>query len=89
MGPGKVGGAATPHDPLVAHHGNTAVAVMCWWKDTGGTLPRRLLGYGAGRLLIMAGIVLVWPAWSHAGPLGRLPGDIRIQGKYSSFYFPW
>jgi hypothetical protein len=21
-------------------------------------------------------------------PLGRLPGDIRIQGKNSSFYFP-
>jgi len=47
-----------------------------------------------GRMLMIAGIVLV-----AAGlivtvlgklpiPLGRLPGDIRIQGKNSSFYFP-
>jgi hypothetical protein len=44
---------------------------------------------GLGRLLITAGVILVL-----AGvlvtllPLGRLPGDIRIQGKNSSFYFP-
>ncbi|HXK05089.1 MAG TPA: DUF2905 domain-containing protein [Verrucomicrobiae bacterium] len=48
----------------------------------------------AGRLLIIAGIVLI-----AAGVLvtllarlpirlGRLPGDIYIQGKNSSFYFP-
>lgn len=47
-----------------------------------------------GRMLIIAGLVLV-----AAGvvvtvlaklpiPLGRLPGDIRIQGKNTSFYFP-
>ena len=47
-----------------------------------------------GRMLIMAGLVLV-----AAGvlvtllskspiPLGRLPGDIRIEGKNGSFYFP-
>jgi len=44
---------------------------------------------GLGRLLITAGVILVV-----AGvlvtllPLGRLPGDIRIEGKNSSFYFP-
>jgi hypothetical protein len=47
-----------------------------------------------GRMLILAGLVLI-----AAGvivtllsksplPLGRLPGDIRIQGKNGSFYFP-
>ncbi|MBS1853858.1 MAG: DUF2905 domain-containing protein [Acidobacteria bacterium] len=47
-----------------------------------------------GRMLIVAGLVLV-----AAGvvvtllaklplPLGRLPGDIRIEGKHGSFYFP-
>jgi hypothetical protein len=46
-------------------------------------------GMGLGRLLITAGVILVI-----AGilvtllPLGRLPGDIRIQGKNSTFYFP-
>ena len=47
-----------------------------------------------GRILILAGLVLI-----AAGvivtllsksplPLGRLPGDIRIEGKNGSFYFP-
>ena len=47
-----------------------------------------------GRMLILAGLVLI-----AAGvvvtllarlplPLGRLPGDIRIQGKNGLFYFP-
>ena len=44
-----------------------------------------------GRTLIIVGLVVV-----AAGvvvtlvpiPFGRLPGDIRIQGKNSSFYFP-
>ena len=40
-----------------------------------------------GRLLILLGLMMV-----AAGLLvtlaGRLPGDIRIQGKNSSFYFP-
>ena len=46
-------------------------------------------GMGLGRLLITLGVILVV-----AGvlvtllPLGRLPGDIRIEGKNSSFYFP-
>ena len=51
-------------------------------------------GMGLGRLLITAGLVLV-----AAGVVvlllgrlpirfGRLPGDIYIQGKNSSFYFP-
>jgi len=47
-----------------------------------------------GRLLMIAGIVLLAAGllFTVLGklpiPFGRLPGDIRIQGKNSSFYFP-
>ena len=47
-----------------------------------------------GRMLIMAGLVLVVAgiivtlAGRSPIPFGRLPGDIRIEGKNSSFYFP-
>ena len=47
-----------------------------------------------GRMLISAGLVLVAIGLvvTFAGRLpirfGRLPGDIYIQGKNSSFYFP-
>ena len=47
-----------------------------------------------GRMLIVLGLVLVAAGVvvTLAGrlpiPFGRLPGDIRIQGKNSSFYFP-
>jgi hypothetical protein len=42
---------------------------------------------GAGILLIVAGalVLLADRAGIH---LGRLPGDIRIEGKRGSFYFP-
>lgn len=47
-----------------------------------------------GRFLMLAGILLflVGGALFLAGkfglPLGRLPGDIRIEGQNGSFYFP-
>jgi hypothetical protein len=47
-----------------------------------------------GRMLIMIGLALIVAGVlvSLLGrfniPLGRLPGDIRIQGKNGSFYFP-
>jgi hypothetical protein len=47
-----------------------------------------------GRTLIIAGIVLIAAGVlvTFAGRLpirlGHLPGDIRIQGKNSAFYFP-
>jgi hypothetical protein len=47
-----------------------------------------------GRMLIVLGLVLlvagvlVTLAGRSPIPFGRLPGDIRIQGKNSSFYFP-
>lgn len=44
------------------------------------------------KLLVMAGVLLVaagllWPYLSRLG-LGRLPGDIAIQGEHGGFYFP-
>jgi len=47
-----------------------------------------------GKLLIILGLVLVAAgvlvtvAGRSPIPFGRLPGDIRIEGKNSSFYFP-
>ena len=46
------------------------------------------------RFVIMAGIVLIVLGAILYGlaklnlPLGRLPGDIRIEGQNGSFYFP-
>ena len=46
------------------------------------------------RYLIIGGIVLiligggVYLAAKFGIPLGRLPGDIRIEGQNGSFYFP-
>ena len=42
---------------------------------------------GAGILLVIAGLVMI--VSERAGiRLGRLPGDIRIEGRHGSFYFP-
>jgi DUF2905 family protein len=46
------------------------------------------------RFLVIGGIVLiligggVYLASKFGIPLGRLPGDIHIEGKNGSFYFP-
>jgi hypothetical protein len=44
------------------------------------------------KLLVTLGVVLVaagllWPYLARLG-LGRLPGDIAIQGEHGGFYFP-
>ena len=44
------------------------------------------------RLLVTLGLILVaagllWPWLARLG-LGRLPGDIAIQGEHGGFYFP-
>jgi len=47
-----------------------------------------------GRMLILAGLgliaagVIVTLLAKLPLPIGRLPGDIRIEGKHGSFYFP-
>ena len=46
------------------------------------------------RFLVIGGIILiligggVYLAAKFGIPLGRLPGDIRIEGQNGSFYFP-
>ncbi len=46
------------------------------------------------RYLVIAGVILILVGGgfylaSRLGlPLGRLPGDIRLEGKNGSFYFP-
>ncbi len=44
------------------------------------------------RILIVVGVALVvaglaWP-WLSRLPLGRLPGDIRVETEGGGFYFP-
>jgi hypothetical protein len=53
------------------------------------------MGFQLGKLLVVLGIVilaagLVLMAGSRFLPLGlgKLPGDITIRGKHSTFYFP-
>jgi hypothetical protein len=42
---------------------------------------------GAGIVLVIAGLVVI--LGERVGiRLGRLPGDIRIEGKHGGFYFP-
>jgi hypothetical protein len=50
---------------------------------------------GMGRLLIIAGLILVGVGlllvFGDKLPfrIGRLPGDIVYKGKNTTFYFPW
>jgi len=41
----------------------------------------------AGILLIAAGLLVAYAPWLFSW-FGRLPGDIRIEGKRGGFYFP-
>lgn len=49
------------------------------------TFARYLVIGGVVLILIGAGVYL---AAKFGIPLGRLPGDIRIEGENGSFYFP-
>jgi len=49
------------------------------------SLARTLMLAGIALFLIGGGIYL---AAKFGIPLGRLPGDIRIEGENGSFYFP-
>jgi hypothetical protein len=46
------------------------------------------------RYLVIGGVILIvlgglfWLGGKIGLPLGRLPGDIRIEGENGSFYFP-
>jgi hypothetical protein len=37
--------------------------------------------------LLIVGAGLLWP-WIQRLGLGRLPGDIRVEGEHGGFYFP-
>jgi hypothetical protein len=49
------------------------------------TIARYLMLAGIALFLIGGGVYL---AAKFGIPLGRLPGDIRIEGENGSFYFP-
>jgi hypothetical protein len=38
-----------------------------------------------GVMIAIVGVILIF---APAIPLGRLPGDIRIEGEHTRFYFP-
>jgi hypothetical protein len=42
---------------------------------------------GAGIFLIIAGLVVLLAESAGIHP-GRLPGDIRVEGRHGAFYFP-
>jgi Protein of unknown function (DUF2905) len=42
---------------------------------------------GVGVFLVIAGIVVILGERVGIRP-GRLPGDIRVEGKHGAFYFP-
>ncbi|HOI28870.1 MAG TPA: DUF2905 domain-containing protein [Melioribacteraceae bacterium] len=49
--------------------------------------------HSAGKFLIITGIVLVIAGlivsyWDRIPMLGKLPGDIKIEGRNFMFYFP-
>jgi DUF2905 family protein len=46
-------------------------------------MQRTLIAVG----LVILAVGLLWP-WLGKLGLGRLPGDIRVQGEHGSFYFP-
>jgi hypothetical protein len=55
------------------------------------TGPPGASGFGWGLVvlgLIIAGIGLIWALFPSFPRLGRLPGDIVIEGKNGRFYFP-
>ncbi len=51
-------------------------------------LAKTLMTFG---LVLLTVGILIWlsPRVPGLDKLGRLPGDIHIEGKKGSFYFPW
>jgi len=59
--------------------------VYCPWSDLMENIARYIMIGGIVLFLIGGGVYL---AAKFGIPLGRLPGDIRIEGENGSFYFP-
>lgn len=49
-------------------------------------LGKVLIAIGAAVLLV--GVILTLGGGRYLAFLGRLPGDIRVEGEHSRFYFP-
>jgi uncharacterized protein HemY len=49
-------------------------------------------GFGKWMIILGLGVavvgLLIWLAARMGLPLGRLPGDVRIEGEHTTFYFP-
>jgi hypothetical protein len=67
---------------LLLRHKKFSVLVQGWTMEN---IARFLVIGGIVLILIGGGVYL---AAKFGIPLGRLPGDIRIEGKNGSFYFP-
>jgi len=67
---------------LLLRHKKFSVLVQGWTMEN---IARFLVIGGIILILIGGGVYL---AAKFGIPLGRLPGDIRIEGKNGSFYFP-
>jgi hypothetical protein len=61
--------------------GKAGASLPCW--KAAMNVSRFLIMFG----LIILGVGLLWPLLSKLG-LGRLPGDIVVEGENYSFYFP-
>jgi hypothetical protein len=65
-----------------------------FWRGVTAVAGDRIDMENIARYLIIGGIVLillgggVYLAARFGIPFGRLPGDIRIEGRNGSFYFP-
>ena len=72
----------------------TFMAFERWHVHTFKLVKVRTKMENIARFLVIGGIVLiligggVYLAAKFGIPLGRLPGDIRIEGQNGSFYFP-
>ncbi len=49
-------------------------------------LGRVLIAVGA--ILLLVGLILVFGGGRYLTFLGRLPGDIRVEGEHTRLYFP-
>ena len=63
-----------------------AWSIVCGqWSELMESLARYLMFGGIVLFLIGGGVYL---AAKFGLPLGRLPGDLRLEGENGSFYFP-
>lgn len=52
----------------------------------GGVKPLAYMLLAAGGIAVLAGVILLLA--DRIPFLGKLPGDVRIEGRHGTFYFP-